>query len=105
MYKFASIENKTVTGIQYAPKKPSANHILCDGVDVEIGDTYENGTFKKRDISQNEIERQWRDEELVRTDHFVALPDYPKKTQLIAYRQALRDWPESADFPDKKPVL
>ena len=33
--------------------------------------------------------------------------DFPKKTELTAYRKALRDWPASADFPteSKRPVM
>ncbi|WP_434987460.1 phage tail assembly chaperone [Pseudomonas protegens] len=57
-------------------------------------------------------ERQWRSAELYATDGVVArhrdqveagatttlLGDQYKELQ--AYRQALRDWPQSADFPD-----
>ena len=50
-------------------------------------------------------ERGWRDGELTRTDTLSLLADLPKKTELTAYRKALRDWPSTADFPDKKPTL
>lgn len=49
--------------------------------------------------------RVWRDSELSRTDILVVLPDYPNSDALLAYRQALRDWPDTADFPDTRPVL
>ena len=52
-------------------------------------------------------ERGWRDGELTRTDTLSLVSDFPKKTELTAYRKALRDWPASADFPDetKRPVM
>ncbi len=49
--------------------------------------------------------REWRDSELQETDVFIILPDYPNKDNLTAYRQELRDWPSTADFPDTKPTL
>ena len=53
-----------------------------------------------------EIEaRQWRDSELTRTDPLSLLPDHPQKTQIAAYRTALRDWPSTDAFPDTKPTL
>lgn len=50
-------------------------------------------------------QREWRDSELLRTDVLVVLPDYPKKTETIAYRVKLRDWPSTSDFPAKQPTL
>ena len=48
-------------------------------------------------------ERRWRDSELLRTDDLAKLPDYPRngktKESFLDYRQALADYPESADFP------
>ena len=52
-------------------------------------------------------ERAWRNAELERTATLSLVSDFPKKTELTAYRKALRDWPASADFPDetKRPVM
>jgi hypothetical protein len=50
-------------------------------------------------------EIEWRDSELTRTDSLILLSDYPYKEQLTAYRQALRDWPSTTDFPDTRPTL
>ena len=47
----------------------------------------------------------WRDKELERTDSLTLLPDHPKATQILAYRQALRDWPSTEDYPDTRPVM
>jgi len=49
--------------------------------------------------------RLWRDNELKRTDALSLLTDFPKKTELAAYRTKLRDWPSTSDFPDTKPTL
>ena len=50
-----------------------------------------------------QAERAWRDQAIEATD-FMMMPDYPidaeRRAELTAYRTALRDWPESADFPD-----
>lgn len=45
-----------------------------------------------------ESERAWRNSEILRTDNLVVLPDYPE--DLIAYRAALRDYPQQVDFPN-----
>ena len=49
--------------------------------------------------------REWRDQELARTDVLILLPDHPDKDNLTAYRQELRDWPSTGDFPDTRPTL
>tara|TARA_B100001996_G_scaffold379613_1_gene365641 strand:- start:1049 stop:1360 length:312 start_codon:yes stop_codon:yes gene_type:complete len=49
--------------------------------------------------------REWRNSELNRTDTLSLLTDFPKKTELAAYRTKLRDWPSTSDFPDTKPTL
>ena len=49
--------------------------------------------------------RQWRNNELERTDTLALLPDYPQAEALLVYRQALRDWTDSEDFPDVRPEM
>ena len=49
--------------------------------------------------------RQWRNDELERTDSLSLLSDHPQKTQITAYRVALRDWPSTSDFPDTPPTM
>lgn len=48
---------------------------------------------------------EWRDSELSRTDVLMAASDYPYKAQLEIYRQALRDWPASEQFPETRPEI
>ena len=56
--------------------------------------------------AQPELEaRQWRDTELQRTDIAATVSDYPNAEAILTYRQALRDWPSTEDFPDTKPAL
>lgn len=49
--------------------------------------------------------RQWRNSELERTDLLAVLPDYPNKEALLVYRQALRDWTATEDFPETRPTI
>jgi len=53
----------------------------------------------------SEIARRWRNGELKSTDNIAQTPDFPNRDKYLTYRQALRDWPSTADFPDKKPTL
>lgn len=52
----------------------------------------------------NNAAKDWRDNELKRTDFIVPLSDYPNRDAWITYRQELRDWTATEDFPDIKPV-
>jgi len=76
--------------------------------------TYENGNIIRNyyhetvDISEEEIEigvaKNWRDSELKKTDFIVPLTDFPNHTAWITYRQQLRDWTTTEDFPNTKPT-
>lgn len=66
---------------------------------------YEPEVVEPSDEEKAYSARQWRDAELIRTDTLMLLSDYPGKEALTAYRQALRDWPSTTDFPDTRPVL
>lgn len=54
--------------------------------------------------SLEDAARVWRDNQLAETDSLVAATDHPKHDEIMTYRQALRDWPETDDFPTIKPV-
>jgi len=49
--------------------------------------------------------REWRDQELKDTDWIVAVTDHPQLAAYKTYRQELRDWPSTGDFPGTKPTL
>jgi len=91
--------------------------------DFENGDyleyTHDNGMIEKKYYytptipSPTEIleekttqEKQWRDSELERTDKLASIKDYPYYYATISYRENLRDYPTSVDFPNgERPAL
>jgi hypothetical protein len=56
-------------------------------------------------ISVETKARRWRDAELKRTDIAATVSDYPNASAVLTYRQALRDWPSTSDFPATRPEL
>jgi len=52
-----------------------------------------------------ETARQWRDSELASTDEAAKIPDWPNRANILVYRQDLRDWPSTSDFPNTRPEL
>ncbi len=56
-------------------------------------------------ITPEQKARRWRDEELTRTDIAATVSDYPNAEAILTYRQALRDWPATSDFPDTRPEV
>jgi hypothetical protein len=48
--------------------------------------------------------REWRNGELQATDFIVPLTDYPNRDAWLTYRQELRDWTDTSDFPNTKPT-
>jgi UDP-N-acetyl-D-mannosaminuronate dehydrogenase len=55
-------------------------------------------------ISKEVSEKQWRDSQLSATDWIVPVTDHSKYQEYLTYRQALRDWPSTVNFPDTRPV-
>ena len=49
--------------------------------------------------------RAWRNFELESTDFISTITDHPQNAAYKTYRQKLRDWPSTPDFPDTKPTL
>jgi hypothetical protein len=47
--------------------------------------------------------REWRDSQLAATDWIVPITDHPQHADYLVYRQALRDWPSTEDFPETRP--
>tara|TARA_B100001059_G_scaffold231042_1_gene266199 strand:- start:45 stop:239 length:195 start_codon:yes stop_codon:yes gene_type:complete len=56
-------------------------------------------------LNPEQAARKWRDEELLRTDVAATVSDYPNTSAVLTYRQALRDWPSTSDFPETRPEL
>ena len=79
-----------------------------------IKDTLDDGTviehqyhepYVKTDDEKKEDAREWRDKELNDTDKIVPVTDHPQNAAYKTYRQKLRDWPSTSDFPDTRPTL
>jgi hypothetical protein len=73
-----------------------------------IGDLYdEDNGWSHLVKTSDELEaegREWRDNELKFTDSIVAITDHSSHTALMSYRQELRDWTDTSDFPATKPT-
>ena len=52
-----------------------------------------------------QLARAWRNGELIATDQAAQIPDWPNRDNILTYRQALRDWPSTSNFPDTRPEL
>ena len=48
--------------------------------------------------------REWRDSELKKTDWIVPITDYGNRDAWLTYRQELRDWTDTEEFPNTKPT-
>tara|TARA_B100002052_G_C15646176_1_gene490715 strand:+ start:131 stop:424 length:294 start_codon:yes stop_codon:yes gene_type:complete len=79
-----------------------------------IRDTYDSGMVKEYQFNlpqtpeldeRKTVSRQWRDSELQQTDFISTIQDHPDHAKYKTYRQKLRDWPSTEDFPDTKPTL
>lgn len=76
-------------------------------IDCEIGYSYNGINFSAPVKSQEEINQEaksWRNTELARTDFIVPLTDFPNHSAWLTYRQELRDWTTTEDFPNIKPT-
>ena len=51
------------------------------------------------------LQREWRNQELKKSDWVIPITDHPQHSDYITYRAALREWPSTSDFPDTKPTL
>ena len=75
----------------------------------KIGDLWnENNGWSHPVKTTEELEaeaRSWRDNELQSTDFIVPLTDHPDHAATITYRQELRDWPSTENFPNTKPTI
>jgi len=78
-------------------------HLFDDGsyIDKQIVE----GVVEATEEEKKRRGRTWRDHQLKESDWIIPLTDHPQHAAYITYRKALRDWPSTTDFPDKKPVL
>lgn len=83
------------------------NRIVADLAFVEehYAGRYEEAVPAPNPIPPEASARLWRNEELEATDFIVPLSDHPQQAAYMTYRQALRDWPSTEDFPEIFPRL
>jgi hypothetical protein len=110
--KIAIIKNNVVDNVILATTEfgDTLTDTTVDVTSIEcgIGWSYDGTNFAAPVKSQEEIEaqaRDWRDNELQSTDYIVPLTDHPNHAATIIYRQKLRDWPSTEDFPNIKPTI
>lgn len=109
--KIAIIKNGVVDNIIIATTE-FANTLSDTTVDVTsiecgISWSYDGTNFSAPVKTQEQLEkegREWRDAELKKTDFIVPTTDYPNHAQWMTYRQELRDWTATDNFPDTKPT-
>lgn len=79
---------------------------------MTVGDLYADGAFAPASVADaSPLERTWRDAEIRSTEWMVSRHrdevdmqlattlEAEQYAELLTYRQALRDWPQSAPFP------
>ncbi len=80
------------------------NTIKADAAFVEANfEHYEEWTLPE--IPPEEEARMWRDMELAYSDYIVPLTDHPQRAAYMTYRENLRAWPATDDFPDTRPEV
>ena len=93
------VSRKILGSIEFA----QSAYPTSDGYSHEVVDTTPSDATL---LARKTIEaRMWRDQELLRTDSLMGLSDYPNTANLTTYRQELRDWPSSGNFPNTPPTL
>ena len=83
------------------------NRIVADleFVEANYAGRYEEVIPAQSPVPAEDAARLWRNQELEDTDYIAPLTDHPQRAAYLTYRQALRDWPSTSDFPDTKPTL
>jgi len=99
MAKYAIITDGIVSNIVVSEAKINAAWVLCDG-NAGIGWQYDGTSFSAPNIIITEKEiREERNKKLTETD-FYGLSDVTITSEMTVYRQALRDIPQQAGFPN-----
>ena len=108
MARYGIIENDKVKDIIIADAEFAESYekelILLEDDLIKIGYNCVDGVFSYTEPAITEDQaKQWRDSELQTTDRIAQTPDYPNRDAWITYREQLRDWPSTANFPNTKP--
>ena len=65
--------------------------------------SYVKKIFTNEHITPESLAREWRNKELDQTDWIEAIPKHSLYSSIMAYRDELRDWPSTKDFPTVLP--
>lgn len=108
MARYGIIENNKVKDIIIADAEFAESYeqelVLLEDDLIKIGYDYVDGVFSYTEPPITEEQAiLWRNDELISTDIIAQTPDYPNRDAWITYRQELRDWPSTDEFPDVKP--
>lgn len=101
MARYAIVEDGVVTNVVEGTAEQAATHGWIAGDDAEIGGTYDGSEFTKPaapTLTEDEA-RTIRNNLLSDTDWW-AVSDRTMTSEETAYRQALRDLPDHADWPN-----
>ncbi|MDA8788858.1 phage tail assembly chaperone [Porticoccaceae bacterium] len=85
-----------------AEKEPTPNSVKVGNNFAEKDDVFEPFIFE---TTKAEYARRRRNELLQETDWIANTSDHPQYSVYMTYRQELRDWPSTANFPDIRPEL
>lgn len=97
-------DGKTVISYLYQSYRTSINYDENLNNELQTDEGYEKWLKKLKNIEKNKKateEREWRNAELSNSDKYM-LKDYPSEyteKTILKYRQALRDYPNTEDFP------
>ncbi len=111
MAKYAQVENGIVVNISVADADVAAERgLILATAETEIGGTYANSTFVRKVVNDDRTDAQKENDARSERDGWLkycdwtVMPDSPlsdsDKTAWQTYRQALRDVPAQAGFPD-----
>ena len=83
------------------------NRIVADQefVEANYAGRYEEVIPATDPVPAEDAARIWRNAELESTDKAAQTPDWPNRDNILTYRQALRDWPSTSNFPATRPEL
>ena len=112
MPRYAVIKNEKVLNVYVSDSPIENSDVRVDNLTQEPskGWSYDGKVFLPIDdfVQESKIKeeaKKWRNQELKDTDWLVPVADHPQRAAYLVYRQALRDWPSTSEFPDTRPTL
>ena len=101
MARYAIVEDGVVTNVVEGTAKEAKKYGWIAGNDAEIGGTYDGSEFTKPSVPElTEDEAKTIRNNLLSDTDWWAVSDRTMTSEETAYRQALRDLPDHADWPN-----